>query len=387
MATDSPTPTTRSTSRRPLPWTTGVRGVSCAAVVSYHALLTAVPDHAEGVVEHLFVLGLALSARLGVLCFILLSGYLLGRHWMGGFETPGIWRKYWKFILRRTVRLLPPFYAVLILVVLAMAYLGLDQARHTHWDTGLPFTWQRALTTFTMTTDLLNQVPLSHQLWTVPLEYHLYLLAPFIVLCRSPRILAIASAVAVFSLVLLDPGFTAPFFVASFVAAFWTGLRRQSISIVNVRSAICIATSVIVIAAVLSPIAFFDKNLNVTERHYIVPEAVFAVMFLPWLFYRDVMGGSDLLHRIVDMRFTRWLGQISYSLYLVHGLILELTWRAVISPNIHSHLGRVVAVMLLGALMSVLAAVAVYQLIERPSERASRRIRIGRPVEPLQMSA
>jgi peptidoglycan/LPS O-acetylase OafA/YrhL len=348
------------------------------AVVLYHALLTAVSGHV-GRLEHLFVLVLALSARLGVLAFIILSGYLLGRHWRGGFDTTGIWRQYRQFMLRRSLRILPPFYTALTLTVLAMAFLGLNHIGHTHWDTGLPFTWQRVVTNYTMVTDVLNQVPLSHQLWTVPLEYHLYLLAPFIVLGRSPRTVGLAGAAAVVALIILDPSFTAPFFVAAYVASFWAGLQRSTAPVLDVRKAARTATAGLIVTAAITPIAFFDKHLNVTARHYIVPEALFAILFLPWLYYRDVAGGNDLAMRIANLKVTRWLGGVSYSLYLIHGLTLELTWRALIAPTVHNHVGRVVAIMTLGTLLSIAGAALLHRLVERPTELASRRIRVEKP--------
>ncbi|HWU33389.1 MAG TPA: acyltransferase [Marmoricola sp.] len=378
MTTQAPTTSARSTALRALPWTTGIRGLACVTVLVYHGLLTAVPEKATGI-EHLFVLVLALTGRLSVLAFIILSGYLLGRHWRGGMNTTGLWKQYRQFMTRRSVRVLPPFYVALTLVVLAMAFLGLNHADNTHWDTGLPFTWQRVLTNYTMTTDVFNQVPLSHQLWTVPVEYHLYLLAPFIVLGRTPRTLGIASAITVFGLIALDPGFTAPFFIAAYIGAFWTGLWRQRVTTIEFRTAARTAAGVILISAILSPIAFLDKSLNVTVRHYMVPEAIFALVFLPWLYYRDVMGGTDLLHKLVDLRFMRWLGEISFSLYLIHGLVLELTWRALISHHVHGHLLRVVSIIGVGAITSLIAAVALYRWVEMPSERASRRIRVDTP--------
>jgi peptidoglycan/LPS O-acetylase OafA/YrhL len=355
-------------------------------VLIYHGLLTAVPEHASGT-THLFVLVLALAGRLSVLSFIILSGYLLGRHWRGGFDTTGIWKQYRQFMTRRSVRVLPAYYVVLTMVVLAMAFLGLNHADHTHWDTGLPFTWQRVLTNYTMTTDVFNQVPLSHQLWTVPLEYHLYLLAPFVVLGRNPRTLGIAGAIAVFGLILLDPGFTAPFFIVAYVASFWTGLKRQSVTSIDVRAAVRTAGSILLISAVLSPIAFFDKSLNVTVRHYIVPEALFALVFLPWVYYRDVMGGTDLLHWIVDHPVMRWLGKISFSLYLVHGLVIELTWRAAISPHVHGHLARTLSIIVVGAAVSIAVGVLIYRLVELPSELASRRVRVDHPAKTPLVSA
>jgi peptidoglycan/LPS O-acetylase OafA/YrhL len=73
-------------------------------------------------------------------------------------------------------------------------------------------------------------------------------------------------------------------------------------------------------------------------------------------FVRQWAGGGT--GPVLGSRPLRWLGERSYSLYLLHFLVL-----AQLAPVAH---GRLVVLVALGAPASIAAAALLYQLVERP---------------------
>ena len=71
-------------------------------------------------------------------------------------------------------------------------------------------------------------------------------------------------------------------------------------------------------------------------------------------------GNGVLLRRLFELRFLRFLGMISYSLYLWHIVAIQLVRRFSVNPYIDAWL-------ILG--LSLLISWLSYLLIERPSSR------------------
>jgi peptidoglycan/LPS O-acetylase OafA/YrhL len=76
-----------------------------------------------------------------------------------------------------------------------------------------------------------------------------------------------------------------------------------------------------------------------------------------------------------------WLGQISYSLYLLHAIVLFLIPRAV--PDIGTQTPAIRAAAALAYLIAVLGlAGASYRIVELPGQALGRRLITGRAPRP-----
>src|SRR3954447_6743605 len=114
----------------------GLRGIAALYVVFTHFVSMADPSHLSGTVSaaqpwlqsifHGFWYG-----HLAVAAFIVLSGYCLQTSLFGGKD--GRIHNFGKFYARRAKRILPPYYATLILSVLVSIYITSKQP-------GMPFT-------------------------------------------------------------------------------------------------------------------------------------------------------------------------------------------------------------------------------------------------------
>lgn len=126
---------------------------------------------------------------IGVDLFFVLSGYLIGwqllRPWASG-AAPAWWPWWRGFLLRRALRILPAYFAVLALYLLLPATAEADRMRPL---------WQFLTFTVNLVPASLDQRSFSHA-WSLCVEEHFYLLLPPIVwwLARRP---GLASTVAV----------------------------------------------------------------------------------------------------------------------------------------------------------------------------------------------
>ena len=347
-----------------LPWSDGIRGVALVMVVTWHAVLTVVPADPTPS-QHLLMLPLGIAARLSLLSFIVLSGYLLGRHWDGDL------RRFW---VRRCWRILPPYCVAVLLTVVAMVVLGLRHAEGTHWDSGLPFTWARTLATFFLVTDVAGMTPISHPLWTVPVEFHLYLLAPLVVLLKPARSVLLVGVVATLAIAFLAPGFVAPHFVLAFMASFWLGVRRPA-PLDRWRSVALLASFLLVAVAVL-----VAGELSRSATRYLVVDCLAAPVLMVWMLRGDVSAAPSLLRSTLSRRPLRWLGERSYSIYLLHAVALELLWRAGVD-RVPGEWPAIVAMCTLGFVASALVGHVLFRTVEAPAAARSAAVRRTLPRE------
>lgn len=341
-----------------LPWSDGIRGVALILVVSWHAVLTVVPSDPTPA-QHVVMLPLGIAARLSLLSFIVLSGYLLGRHWDGDLR---------RFLVRRCWRILPPYWVAVLLTVAAMVLLGLRHAQGTHWDSSLPFTWDRSLATFFLVTDVAGMNPINHPLWTVPVEFHLYLLAPLIVLLKPVRSVLLVGVAGTLAIALLAPGFIAPHFVLAFMASFWLGVRRPG-SLGGLRSLALIGSFGLVALVVL-----LGADLSRSATRYLVVDCLVAPVLLLWMLRGDVGAAPSRLRSALARRPLVWLGVRSYSIYLLHAVVLELVWRAGVD-ELGGETLALVAMCLLGFVASIGVGHLLFRSVEAPTTARSAAVR------------
>lgn len=364
-----------------LPWMDSIRALACAAVIVWHGFLTIVPTTPTSG-QQIVSLPLGGLAREAVVVFVILSGYLLGRHWRGGFSQDDLGEKFRTYMLRRTWRMVPSYWAALALAVILMLVFGLDHAQGTHWDTGLPLTWWRVTVDFLMLSDVLGQVPVSHQLWTVPIEFHLYLMAPLVILFRRRWLVLLFGVALTLLVVFALPHFHAPFFVFAFIAAFWVGVRRQTHVGSRRTDTVRIMVPIIALSLLLAVVVATVASLPQSTTRYFVLDAIAGPVFLAWVFHCDVAGSRSILIRLLGWRWLRWLGQRSYSHYLVHAVILEMLWRFAVRPlDLSGDTANIWVMVVVGYLASLVVAIAFYRAVELPSARKSSRV--GAPRKPL----
>jgi peptidoglycan/LPS O-acetylase OafA/YrhL len=206
--------------------------------------------------------------------------------------------------------------------------------------------------------------------WSVSLEWAGYLLFPLLafVPLRLPRLSTIAVLLGALLAGYLvaggvsihdDESWYALRFVCEFmIGIVLRGLVREGLD-ARFDPLACLAALGIVVAAIVVPMV--GRNL-----------ATDIVMLAAFTFFLWALAQADgPLSRRLGSGFLHWLGERSYSLYVVHWLFLELLWARADSGAIPR---PVAAALMVGG--SIVAAALLYDVVERPTRRYLRR-RLG----------
>lgn len=151
----------------------GVRAIACLTVLDYHINLMTRDTHIWNPTNssHLFLSAIALAGASGVTLFFVLSGFLLFMPYVKAMLFDNDWPATRQFYLRRVLRIIPGYYVALFVMILVIhpEYLQPDHLR----DLGL------FLTLF------MDSIPETFQklngpFWTLAVEWQFYLLLPLL---------------------------------------------------------------------------------------------------------------------------------------------------------------------------------------------------------------
>lgn len=150
----------------------GVRAIACFSVIAYHINLTTSGYHDwQAAPLGMFLPSLMMTGFSGVMLFFVLSGFLLFMPYAKAILFGNQWPSMRQFYLRRALRILPGYYVSLGLIILWMQPQYLQPE---HWkELGL-------FLTFTMDSSHLTFQKLNGPFWTLAVEWQYYLLLPFL---------------------------------------------------------------------------------------------------------------------------------------------------------------------------------------------------------------
>jgi peptidoglycan/LPS O-acetylase OafA/YrhL len=306
-------------------------------------------------------LNLVPEPHLGVDIFFIISGFLitsllrLEQRQTGSVDFGAF---YW----RRGFRILPVYFAVLLLYV-GVCHLPGFSEKWTQLKGGMP--WFLTFMNEYAVEPLHGNV-FTHT-WSLGIEEKFYLLWPvlFFLLARTMRA-RVMLMLALFCLLSLLPG------TKRFYAGAYYGLLMGAIMAVALSS------------------SYYPKIVGAVRR---IPAAVVLVLFVSsfWLehwtgsvmlgfsalivlFLTHLVVAPSWLARLLGSRVMVWLGKRSYSMYLVHILCLN----AIEGRAVFQRPGGVVAILALAYLLTALVAEAFYRLIEEPSRTAGKRFLASR---------
>lgn len=285
----------------------GLRGFAVLLVLFAHA---GVPGFSGGFV--------------GVDIFFVISGYLITR--LLRDELDGTGRvDFAVFYARRIKRLLPALFMMLVLVALASqvllpADLQLQQAKSAYWASLWSSNFQFAFARIDYFDDAAHRNVFTHT-WSLGVEEQFYLLWPvlLVVFWRRRRILAACiAAVGVSSLLcclwLATRDASAAYYLMptrlwQLAAGGWAGIVG---AIGGFRALLGLVIGGISLMGI-------DQDTTYPSLWALLPVTA-AVLLL-----RGISPAAGLLFRLMTNAPIRYVGRISYSLYLWHWPILVLT--------------------------------------------------------------
>lgn len=298
---------------------------------------------------------------IAVAIFFVVSGFIVA-------EANDVFyrRRPWQFISNRLLRLIPPYLAALLMTI-AVHYVLFSQGRLVPWDAplvGSPLQWRVLLS------GLLDVVPffrpsyVSHQefefipfAWTLRVEFafYLYVFGVFLLLSfetlteRARRMVAVAgfgTAYLLFFAFLLSnsrlPQQMAdiPFFLFG-ISTFRSWRYPGRGSRVHVWfAAVCMLAAFPLWRQKGSPVLVYQL----------------PILFLLVAMFVNLKG-MDISERWQSL--DRWLGNLSYPLYLNHFVVLLL-----LSTIFSGRLGW--DLYILGAVFSIILAALMYWIVETP---------------------
>jgi peptidoglycan/LPS O-acetylase OafA/YrhL len=314
----------------------GIRGFAFLLVLAYHAsgmCMVATRNLGEHLYYHLAAFGYC-----GVDLFFVLSGFLITGILVDSRGQNGYFRN---FYMRRVLRIFPLFYLALVLFYTLLRPLFLGQVSydwlslHQLWFWGYAQNWLFALKPF-------PNPNLLSPFWSLAIEEQFYLFWPLVVFSLSAKwILRVSVLLVIFSflirivaVVLLPTPEAQPFCYFSTISRF-DGLATGAIIAVIIRKdtwmrrmeglsgkyfwCFAVATAITFGTQLLFHTMLFLNTIGATTLAFTFGGVIFIA----------VTRTQD--HRVVRFfsnRQLRYVGQISYGLYIFHFpvMILLAAW-------------------------------------------------------------
>lgn len=318
-----------------------MRGVAALAVVIFHYLGSVLPTLRPNGVEHIVEYG-----KLGVQVFFVISGFVIPYAMQRSGYT---WAGWWRFMLRRIVRIAPPAYVAALAMIgfhlLSMAVNG----RPVDGDPFPGFGFAAVFGNLTFTAEYLGAHWYNFVYWSLTAEFEFYLILALVMplIARgSPN-----WRVATLMLALLASNFIAgPKFFAYvhyFVLGMLVFLWRETVTDKRILLAIGALTCSLGIAA---------------GEHTAIGVSVVAALI--------IASGTGARTRATDL-----LGDISYSLYIMHVPVAVFAESIVkrLLPIHDTLMGKSILFMAYLCL-ALVVSYAFHRLVERPFVKWSKAI-------------
>ncbi|MCV7358406.1 acyltransferase family protein [Mycolicibacterium fluoranthenivorans] len=313
---------------------TGVRALAALLVVLTHAAYTT-GKYNQGYV------GLLLSrAEIGVPIFFVLSGYLLFKPWVdraaAGAVAPSVRRYAW-----HRVRRIMPAYVVTVLAAYAIYHFREAGPNPGHNWTGL-------LRNLTLTQIYTDNYLFSYlhqgltQMWSLAVEAAFYVALPLlawlllVVLCRRrwrPGLLI----AGLFGLLAVNPAWLAlvhttqglpdgaRLWLPTYLPWFLGGMLLAVLQAIGARAyaMVCIPLALVSYLIVATPIAGEPTTSPAKLSEALVKTAFYAVI-ATLVVAPLALGDHGWYSRLLGSRPMVFLGEISYEIFLIHLVVMEL---------------------------------------------------------------
>jgi peptidoglycan/LPS O-acetylase OafA/YrhL len=352
----------------------GIRGYGFLLVFSVHYFQPYLFSHLGSDAVRIMT-AFEIFDRLAVPIFFVLSGYLIGGILHGTVNREGYFRI---FYLRRVVRVLPIYFLALILIGIIETCLKFHLDLY-YWSHFLFI--QNLLPGYGLRS---NPIVLVHY-WSLATEEQFYLLWPLVVwfVPKRRNLLGVAAVFIALSFVFR---FAAPHMFASPEEVhYFTPMRADAILLGVMLSLIqgeTIFTKIKTIAKVWLPVSVIGMLIWALSKGESWPQSFRGEQYgIPLLNFTAAscvvlaMKEGSWLNRACNMRWIRWFGRRSYSLYIVHFTYYHWFMNCCI-PFLAKYLPFTLAAIvanLIAFLVTVGLGVLSYRFIETPMQNLKQR--------------
>jgi peptidoglycan/LPS O-acetylase OafA/YrhL len=357
--TTGPTPADCAPAPR-VDWLDGVRALAAVFVVLHHTWLMTVggyPDNTGPWYTDWMVYG-----HLAVSVFIVVSGYSLGlspaRH---GLRLKG---GGWVFLRRRFWRIVPPYWAALILATLLIA---------VGWITpieGEPFEAKDFAVYALLLQDAVGATTPNGAFWSIAVEWHIYFLFPLVVLFwRQCGIMPVLAVVALLVVIQHVIGYWVPVialfdrFSPAYLVLFILGGTAAVLVQRGIGSSLALIIGAVLFIIVGGSMALLGSE-PIVHSYFWVDLAVGTSTAA--LFVALGQGRLRFVARVLSAGFLTRTGEFAFSIYLVHAPILAVLVNALIVPAGLDRMSSMLLLLVTGVPASLCAAYTFFLAFERP---------------------
>lgn len=352
-----------------------LRGIACLAVLVHHLFFNTLVIEPLRQITPSFITWLAFCGTYGVQIFFVLSGFVIAHSLR---ETPLTGKSVGLFILRRQVRLDPPYWTM-IAITLVMHLVAVVLMPQT--VSPLPSLYELVLNLFYLQR-IFGAEGIVMVAWTLCIEIQFYLV--FILLLwvaalwsqRKPGSAAWKSTFLLFStgaisLVLTHGGAFQAWFIHYwfyFVAGVlcYRTLRQE------VRPGFLAAFLFLFAASTLAALWTGRGGEAQSFPFMLVGLVTSCAIYL--------VGSKGRLTTLWGGPLVQYFGRISYSLYLVHWVVVVTVFRLGSRVNSQSPV-LALAYLLVAAVLSIAVAHVFFHVVEKPSMRFASRLKPQRTSE------
>lgn len=318
---------------------------------------------------------LALAGGLWLSVFFVLSGYLISRPFVASYVRDGPQPRIGRYVRNRILRIVPAFWVAVFATLAVFGLSGSDP-----WVVPLTLGFGQV---FAPAEPFIVHIS---QGWTLGAEMTFYALVPIVALCwgRSPkgtrvgrgsRLLALSFAMVALTIAWRSLGPHDVTWIEVFpgVAAYFApGVALAALEVTWAHKIAAIGGRRLAAPLFLAGIALF-LVLAATSGQFLLwrwlAQVTGAGLIVAGALLREWSGAPPW--KILRNRYTDWLGQRSYSIYVLHfGVALWLTDHLAVSSHPWDTLLRVGP---LAVLVTFLLSDLSWRFVERPFLRRKRR--------------
>lgn len=337
-------------------------------------------------IGHGFTIGGPWPGDVGVTIFFFLSGFLITTLLRREYARAGR-IALGKFYLRRALRILPPAYITIALTTLA-GIVAQDKSMNV-WGVGaelLNLTNYYMIWAYDTTGDAHTGLPpSSSMLWSLAVEEHFYLIFPAVLIvllrkrlnfrtvgyvllaaCLAAPIwrvfLAINGASSYRLYIATDTRFDGLLFGAAMALLWNPALADKPPLRLSSRS-------IRYLTAPLAVVVFCATALAPSQFGLTVGDTILYACLVP-IFWYVISYPAGRVGRVLNNRLVRHIGVLSFSIYLLHRLVLE-TLGTVIEFDL--------VIDLCALAITITAAQVMYLTVEKPLGKARRRLEARLP--------
>lgn len=346
---------------------TSIRGIAALVVLFYHIHTT---------YNELYFFNLFKNGSLGVDLFFVLSGFIMAYVYKNKFlcnESFGLFYK--KFITSRLARIYPLHLVTLMSILLLVVFYSGFYERYDKYLTIEAF----LLNIFLVQNWGLTDISWNIVSWSISAEFFMYLLFPFMLLI-SKKYKVIDEYAFFIILVLITLQLTTSYVLG------WKGFGGMSLGgMVRVIFEFSIGFIAFTLKEQYQKLIFNKfKNFSILLGLIIISSFYIDelwVIFIPTVTMLILHLSIDKcsVSALLSKKFFVTLGNISFSLYMWHWMIIQIQNLAKSKGfiTIDSHLDMYISCITM-SLISLLVAYLSYNFIEKPARKHSKRLLLNK---------